>query len=96
MRCVHGTKGLEVTGWLTYGANNVPILECEQRQLTGGSVLESTLGSVSDPTTLAWLKDALGCVYAHGQTNALAYLEAVMDDAVFEMDMAERRAHFIG
>ena len=58
--------------------------------------MNRTLVVGTDTATLAWLEDALGCVYAHGQTNALAYLEAVMDDAVFEMDMAERRAHFIG
>jgi hypothetical protein len=49
-----------------------------------------------DTATLAWLEDALGCVYAHGQIYALAYLEAVMDDAVFEMEIAERRASLVG
>ena len=51
--------------------------------------------SSTDTTTLVWLEDALGCVYAHGQMKALAYLEAVMDDAVFEMEMAERRAPLV-
>ena len=54
--------------------------------------MESTLVSDTNTATLVWLEDALGCVYAHGQMNTLAYLEAVMDDAVFEMEMAERRA----
>jgi hypothetical protein len=58
--------------------------------------LDSTLVSDTETGTLAWLEDALGCVYAHGQMNALAYLEAVMDDAVFEMEMSERRASFVG
>jgi hypothetical protein len=59
-------------------------------------VLEVPLGVDTDTATLAWLEDALGCVYAHGQTKALAYLEAVMDDAVFEMEIAERRASLVG
>ena len=81
---------------MSYGAKNLPTLKCEQRQLTGGSALDSTLVSDADTAILAWLEDALGCVYARGQVDALAYLEAVMDDAVFEMEMAERRAHLIG
>ena len=59
-------------------------------------MLEVPLGVDTDTATLAWLEDALGCVYAHGQTKALAYLEAVMDDAVFEMEIAERRASLVG
>ena len=59
-------------------------------------MLKVSLGMDNDTATLAWLEDALGCVYARGQVDALAYLEAVMDDAVFEMEMAERRAHLIG
>ena len=57
--------------------------------------MEVSLGVDTDTATLAWLEDALGCVYARGQIYALAYLEAVMDDAVFEMEMAEQRAHLI-
>jgi hypothetical protein len=59
-------------------------------------MLEVPLWVDNDTATLAWLEDALGCVYAHGQIYALAYLEAVMDDAVFEMEMAERRASLVG
>ena len=59
-------------------------------------MLEVPLGVDNDTATLAWLEDALGCVYAHGQIYALAYLEAVMDDAVFEMEIAERRASLVG
>jgi hypothetical protein len=59
-------------------------------------VLKVQLGVDNDTATLAWLEDALGCVFAHGQMNALAYLEAIMDDAMFEMEMAERRASLVG
>jgi hypothetical protein len=62
----------------------------------GGKGLEVSLGVATATATLAWLNDALGCVYAQGQMKALAYVEAVMDDAVFEMEMVERRAHLIG
>jgi hypothetical protein len=58
--------------------------------------LDSTLVSDTNMATLVWLEDALGCVYAHGQMKTLAYLEAVMDDAVFEMEMDERRVVSIG
>jgi hypothetical protein len=47
--------------------------------------------------SLAWLKDALEHAYANRQTKTLAYLEAVIEDLVFEMEMAERRkAHTVG
>ena len=59
-------------------------------------VLEVPIRVKTETATLAWLNDALGYVYAHGQMKALAYLEAVMDDAVIEMEMAERRASLAG
>jgi hypothetical protein len=40
---------------------------------------------------LVWLEDALEYAYAHGQMKALAYLEAVMEDVVFVMEMAATR-----
>ena len=42
----------------------------------------------SGETTLEWLGDALEYAHAHGQTRTLAYLEAVMEDAVFEIEDA--------
>lgn len=54
------------------------------------------LMSDTNTATLAWLEDALKYAYSYGQMKALAYLEAVVDDAVFETEMAERRAVFIG
>ena len=59
-------------------------------------MLEVPLGVDNDTATLAWLENALGCAYVHGQIYALAYLEAVMEDAVFEMEIAERRAALVG
>ncbi len=44
--------------------------------------------------TLAWLEDALGQAYAHGHMTTVAYLEAVMEDAVFVMEMTATRKPF--
>ena len=73
------------------GANNVPILECEQCRIMGGSTVDSTLGADSDTATLAWSVSALEQARREGQCKAVGYLEAVLDDAVFEMEMAARR-----
>jgi hypothetical protein len=45
----------------------------------------------NEPVSLAWLEDALEHAYAHGQMKTLAYLEAVMEDVVFVMEMAAIR-----
>ena len=51
--------------------------------------------SVSDESvSLAWLEDALEHAYAHGQMQTLAYLEALMEDVVFEMEMATSKKAF--
>ena len=44
--------------------------------------------------SLAWLEGALEHAYAHGQMQALACLEWVMEDAVFVMEMAATRKPF--
>ena len=46
-------------------------------------------GNVS--VSLAWLEEALEHAYTHGQLRALAYLEALMEDVVFVMEMAATR-----
>jgi hypothetical protein len=51
--------------------------------------------SVSDESvSLAWLEDALGYAYAHGQMQTLAYLEAIMEDVVFMLEMAATKKAF--
>ena len=77
------------------GANNVPILECEQRHITGGSALDPMLVADTDTATLAWLEAALEHAYSHGQQLALAYLEAVIEDVVFAEEMAARSTSFV-
>jgi hypothetical protein len=47
--------------------------------------------SVDDPTaTLVWLVSELEHVRTRGQTRILGYLEAVLDDVVFEMESTAR------
>jgi hypothetical protein len=76
------------------GANLVPKLGCEQRSITGGSVLDPMLVADTEDATLAWLEEALEHAYSHGQHSALAYLEAVMEDVVFEEEMTTRASIF--
>ena len=50
----------------------------------------------NESVSLAWLEEALEHAYAHGQLRALAYLEALMEDVVFVMEMAERGSFTVG
>lgn len=77
------------------GANNVTILKCERRHITGGSTLDSMLVADTETATLAWLDVALEHAYSCGQHLTLAYLEAVIEDVVFAEEMAARRASFV-
>ena len=46
---------------------------------------------------MAWLEEALEHAYAHGQMKTLAYLEWVIEDVVFVMEMAAtRKASSVG
>jgi hypothetical protein len=51
--------------------------------------LAASLGNES--VSLAWLEEALEYAYAHGQMKTLAYVEAVIEDVVFVMEMAAAR-----
>jgi hypothetical protein len=46
--------------------------------------------------TLAWLEEALEHAYSHGQHLALAHLEAVIEDVVFEEEITARTAFVLG
>jgi hypothetical protein len=54
--------------------------------------LAASVGEES--VSLAWLEDALGYAYVHGQMQTLAYLEAVMEDVVFMLEMAATKKAF--
>lgn len=77
------------------GANNLTILEYQQRQFMGGSKLDPMLVADTETATLAWLEAALEHAYSHGQYLALAYLEAVIEDMVFAEEMAARKTSFV-
>ncbi len=46
--------------------------------------------SVNSEAHLAWLEDALSYAFAHSRPELWAYLEAVMDDVMFEMELEAR------
>jgi hypothetical protein len=51
----------------------------------------------NESVSLAWLEDALAHAYAYGQMQALAYLEWVMEDVVFVMEVAAtKKASSVG
>jgi ribosomal protein L18 len=60
------------------------------------STLNQTLGMDTDTATLAWLEEALEYAYSHGQHIALAHLEAVIEDVVFEEEITARTASVVG
>jgi hypothetical protein len=54
--------------------------------------LEDVAASVgNESVSMAWLEEAVEHACAHGQMQALAYLEAVMEDVVFVTEMAATR-----
>ena len=55
-----------------------------------------TVGADSPNATLAWLGSALEYARAQGQDKLVGYLEAVMEDVVFEMELAVRKASAVG
>jgi hypothetical protein len=53
-----------------------------------GCQLDIAASVGNESVSLAWLEEALEHAYAHGQMQTLAYLEAIMEDVVFVMEMA--------
>jgi hypothetical protein len=58
--------------------------------------LDIAASAGNESVTLAWLEEALEYAYAQGQMQTLAYLEAVMEDVVFMMEMAARKPLTVG
>jgi hypothetical protein len=56
--------------------------------------LDSALVMDTETATLAWLMNALEHARAGGQTKLVVYLEAVVEDVVFEMEAAARRCRY--
>ncbi len=76
---------------MPYTANDLPTLRYVQRHTMEGDALDLMLDTDTDTATLAWLVSALEQARREGQSKTVSYLEAVLDDAVFEMEMAARR-----
>jgi hypothetical protein len=56
--------------------------------------MEVPLGVDTDTATLAWLASALELARSQGQSKAVASLEDVADDVVFELESAARRCEY--
>jgi hypothetical protein len=56
--------------------------------------LDLAAGEGDVSVSLGWLEEALEHAHAHGQMKTLAYLEAVIEDAVFVTEMAAARKPF--
>lgn len=69
---------------LPYTVNTAVLRRCRGTTQWG---LRLTLG-VDNEAGLAWLEDALA--YAHSRPELRAYLEAVIDDVLFEMELEAR------
>jgi hypothetical protein len=54
--------------------------------------LDSALVVDTETATLAWLVGALEHARARSQTKLVSYLEAVVEDVVFEMEAAARKS----
>ncbi len=57
--------------------------------------MELESGVYDDTASLAWLVMALEQARAQGQVGLVDYLEAIAEDAIFEMEMAARRASLL-
>jgi hypothetical protein len=55
------------------------------------STLNQTLGADAGTATLDWLASALEQTRREGQSKTVGYLEAVLDDVVFEIEFVARR-----
>lgn len=78
-------------GQLSSSANDLSTVRCEQHHDLGGNTLESLSVADTDTATLAWLVGALEPARKQDQTKLVGYLEAILDDVVFEMESAARR-----
>ena len=59
--------------------------------LRKGTRLQLATSTHDGTVDLVWLVEAMEYARSNGQAKVLGYLEAVLDDAVFEMEMAARR-----
>ena len=77
---------------LRYPSDITVLAGVRSHRCFGREVMHQMLTPDDENATLAWLEDALEQAYAHGQMTTLAYLEAVMEDVVFVMEMVRRES----
>lgn len=66
------------------------------RRCFGREPMHQTFTHQHENATVAWLDAALEHAYAHSKRFALAYLEAVIEDVVFEEEITARTASVLG
>jgi len=59
--------------------------------LRKGPRLQRATGTYEGSVDLGRLVEALEYARTHGQTRVLDYLQSIVDDVVFEMEMSARR-----
>ena len=71
-----------------------PNIYCEHFRATGmmGTTEQGShlTAKANNDAGLAWLEDAFAYAFAHRRPVLWAYLEAVMDDVLFEMELEAR------
>ncbi len=81
---------------LRYPSGTGVLTGVRSRQVLRKEAMHQTFTHQHENATVAWLGAALEHAYSHGQHSALAYLEAVMEDVVFEEEMAAGTASVLG
>jgi hypothetical protein len=81
---------------LRYPAGVGILIGVRSHRCFGREAMHRTFTHEHENATLAWLDGALEHAYSHGQSKALAYLEAIMEDVVFEEEMAIRETPVLG
>jgi len=81
---------------LRYSSDITVLTEVRSHRCFGREAMHEMLTPGDEKATLAWLEGALGYASAHGEMKILAYLEALIEDVVFVMEMTNRRASLVG
>ena len=81
---------------LRYSSGIGELTGVRSRRCFGGEAMHQTFTHQHENATVAWLEAALEHAYFHGQHSTLAYVEAIMEDVVFEEEIADRTASLLG
>jgi hypothetical protein len=81
---------------LRYPSDSTVLIGVRSHRCFGREAMHKTWTPGDEKATMAWLEDALRYASAHGEMKILAFLEALMEDVVFVMEMTDRRASLVG